>query len=338
MGQLFEVSFFSQMFPPASKFDPERDIPDLTGRVMIVTGGNTGIGKETIKVLLSKNAKVYMASRSRERAEAAIKELKALTGREAHFLQLDLANLDAITKAANEFKSRESQLHVLFNSGGVMSPPINELTADGYDLQFGTNVLGHAHFTLSLLPLLLEGAKTSPDGKARIINTSSSVAYFVGEEGVRYDTLRDSPQRTKMGTRVLYSQSKFVSFCSRFSRKCSSSLPWVYIKGVVLFNNELARRYADQGIVANAVNPGNLKTELQRHASSVGRSVMSTILYPAPMGALTQLWAGVSPETRDLNGEFLIPWARIGTAGKFAKMPGEGERLWKWVEEQRKGR
>ncbi|KAG8892059.1 hypothetical protein FRC01_014367, partial [Tulasnella sp. 417] len=245
--------FITQTYPPASKFDPQRDIPDLTGKVIIVTGGNTGIGRETIKALLLKNAKVYMASRSRPKAEAAIddvsarppyagpnptnvsrNQLKQQTGREALFLELDLANLDKVRKAADEFMRKEPVLHILFNSGGVMFPPVEQLTDDGYDLQFGTNCLGHAHFTLSIMPALMAGARASPDGKARVVNTSSFVVYYNSQPLIKWDTLRDDPARTALGTRSLYAQSKY---------------------GVVGFSNELARRYAEHGIVSNAVNP-----------------------------------------------------------------------------------
>ncbi|KAG8997944.1 hypothetical protein FRB90_012407 [Tulasnella sp. 427] len=118
---------FSELFPPTPTFDPARDIPDLSGKVMIVTGGNTGIGKETVKALVAKNAKVYMASRSRSRADQAIADIREQTGKDAIFLELDLANLDSVTRAANEFKRQEHELHVLFNSGQVCSasPPIN---------------------------------------------------------------------------------------------------------------------------------------------------------------------------------------------------------------------
>jgi NAD(P)-dependent dehydrogenase (short-subunit alcohol dehydrogenase family) len=85
---------------------------------------------------------VYIAARSSIKAEEAIKELKTGTGKLALFLKLDLADLKSVKRAAEEFLSKESQLHVLFNSGGVMFPPVEQLTADGYDLQFGTNVLG----------------------------------------------------------------------------------------------------------------------------------------------------------------------------------------------------
>ncbi|KAG9045159.1 hypothetical protein FS837_006927 [Tulasnella sp. UAMH 9824] len=200
------ASMLSEFFPPKPKFNPERDIPDLSGKVVIVTGGNTGIGKQTIQVLLSKNAKVYMAARSKAKAEAAIAELKRITGKDPLFLQLDLANLDSVTKSANEFMSKESSLHLLFNNGGVMIPPLDQLTSDGYDLQFGTNVLGHSHFTLCLLPALLEGAKSSSDRKARVVNTSSNAAAMINK--IDFDTLRDGPKRRKMGRWNLYSQSK----------------------------------------------------------------------------------------------------------------------------------
>lgn len=94
-----------------------------------------------------------------------------------------------------------------------MVPPIDQLTADGYDLQFGTNVLGHYYFTKLLLPTLIESVKTSPDGKARVINTSSSGHMFV--KGLDFDTFRNDgtgeKKRKSMGTQTLYAQSKFVS-------------------------------------------------------------------------------------------------------------------------------
>jgi len=135
-----------------------------------LVGGNVGIGKETIKALLEHNAKVYMASRSKEKADAAISELKAQTGKEAIFLELDLSSLASVRKAAEEYLSKEHELHVLFNNAGVMWPPTELLTADGYDLQFGTNVLGeppynhtraHQLNTFLSRPLLLREAANS---------------------------------------------------------------------------------------------------------------------------------------------------------------------------------
>ncbi|KAF8158889.1 hypothetical protein K438DRAFT_1731914 [Mycena galopus ATCC 62051] len=302
------VSALSQSFPPKSKFSVN-DIPDLTGQVIIVTGGNSGLGKETVKALLAHNAKVYIATRSEEKAKDAIKDLKSQTGKEAELLLVDLADLHSIKRAAEEFSKRESRLDVLFNNGGVMFPPISQLTTQEFDLQFGTNVLGHFYLTKLLLPILL--ATATPENPARVINTSSLASLPVNT--VNFNTLKDSPARKKLGANKLYGQSKL---------------------GNVLFSNELSRRYADQNIVSVSLNPGNIKTELQRHVPGLVRSMMNIVLYPAPYGALTQLWAGTTDEGKTLGGKYLIPWARVGKANPAALDPETGKALWTWLEEQ----
>ncbi|KAI5115497.1 hypothetical protein M0805_000110, partial [Coniferiporia weirii] len=280
-----------ESWPPASKFSVS-DIPDLTGKVIIVTGGYTGIGRETVLALLRKNAKVYIAARSRAKAEVAIGELKELTGREVLFFELDLADLKSVKRAAEEFQSKESQLHILFNNGGVFLPPLEQLTADGYDLQFGTNVLGHFYFTQLLLPTLIETARTVPEKHVRIITTASIAQWLHRNSGFTWDTLKGhSAARTKYGKDMLYAQSKY---------------------GNIVTALELARRYGDQGIVFIPLNPGNIKTEMQRHMTPFERWRLNLILYPAPLGALTQLWAGTMPEAATYNGKYLIPWARVG--------------------------
>ncbi|KAI0745540.1 NAD(P)-binding protein [Earliella scabrosa] len=284
------------------------DMPDLSGKVMIVTGGNAGIGKETVKALLSRGAKVYMASRNETKALAAIEELRTATGRLAIFLRLDLADLRSVKAAAAEFMSKESRLDVLFNSGGVMFPPVEQLTVDGYDLQFGTNVLGHFYLTQLLIPVLLSGA---PDQRARVINTSSMGHTSVS--GIDFDTLKEHGKRKKLGTQKLYFQSKFAT---------------------VVFANELHRRYGDQGIVSVSLHPGNLKTDLQRHVSSIEKVLSAPLLHPASMGALTQLWAGTSPEGIGLGGQYLVPWARLGTAKEETQDARLGKKLWAWMEAQ----
>jgi len=304
-----QLAVLAQAFPPKSAFTPEQ-MPDLTGRVVIVTGGNVGIGKETIKALLEHNAKVYMASRSKEKADTAIKELVQQTGKEAVFLELDLSNLASVRKAAEDFMSKEKELHILFNNAGVMWAPCELLTADGYDLQFGTNVVGHFFFTKLLIPALVAGKDTSPDHHARVVTTSSGAAYGYT---LNFDAFKDSPARRRMMTNTLYSQSKF---------------------GNVVVAREFAKRYADQGIVSTSCNPGNIQTELQRYAPTILRKVMNLALYDAPYGALTQLWAGTMPETLDYNGKYLIPWARVGMCRSEAYDDALGGKLWDWLEEQ----
>ncbi|KAI0040865.1 NAD(P)-binding protein [Auriscalpium vulgare] len=137
MGNWWSV--LAQAFPPKPTWGID-NIPDLTGKVLIVTGaGNAGIGKETVKALLLHNAKVYIAARSEERALASISALKEDTGKEAIFLKLDLADLPQVRAAAEEFLSKEKELHILFLNAGVMACPVDWTTAQGYDMQFGTN-------------------------------------------------------------------------------------------------------------------------------------------------------------------------------------------------------
>lgn len=117
--------------------------------------------------MLKKNAKVYLAARSPSKVEAALKDLKESTGKDAIFLKLDLGDLKSVKAAAEEFISKERELHILFNNAGVMNPPVDLLTADGYDLQFGTNVLGEFYFHVALRTVLtlfcLQATFTSPN-------------------------------------------------------------------------------------------------------------------------------------------------------------------------------
>ncbi|KZW00347.1 NAD(P)-binding protein [Exidia glandulosa HHB12029] len=162
---------WTQNFPPPPTWSVD-DIPDQTGRVHLVTGGNAGLGFETTKALLKKNATVYIATRNRWKAGEAILQLKDQTGREARFFELDLASLDSVKRAATIFLTLETELHVLYNNAGVMFPDISLLTADRYDLQIGTNMLGHFYLTKLLMPALKAG-------KARIVNLSSIVTLYM---------------------------------------------------------------------------------------------------------------------------------------------------------------
>ncbi|KJA25648.1 hypothetical protein HYPSUDRAFT_134827 [Hypholoma sublateritium FD-334 SS-4] len=304
------LSFLSESFPPKSNFHPD-DIPDLTGKVIIVTGASSGIGRETAKALLDHNAKVYIATYNADKAANTISELKEETGNEAIFIKLDLADLKSIKAAAEEFSSKERELHVLFNNAGIFRPPVERLTAQGYDAQFGVHVVGHFYLTKLLLPALIAGAKSSPDGKSRVVNTASSAS--LGVTGINFNTLKESPLRKEKGGQFLYGQSKL---------------------GNILFSNELARRYGDQGIVSTALNPGNIKSDIQRNLPGWGQWLFSLVTYDEAYGPLTQLWAGTAPETAEMNGKYLIPWARLGTSGKSGRDPQLAKELWTWLEEQ----
>jgi hypothetical protein len=195
------------------------------------------------------------------------------------------------------------------------------LTVDGYDLQFGTNVVGHFYFTKLVMPAALAAAAASSDGTARIVNTSSSGHLF---SGLHYNTFKDSPARRKMSTLALYGQSKTVSHSSLYDVTCCTFAQVRHEKGNIIFSAELARRYGSQGIVSTALHPGIIKTGIARHhgsfiqalwvcyscISSYSRAVsylQNLCFYDVSYGALTQLYAGTTVEGAKLNGKVSNP-------------------------------
>ncbi|VDB95595.1 unnamed protein product [Peniophora sp. CBMAI 1063] len=305
----FIVSMMRESFPPKPTWTAE-DIPDLTGKVVIMTGGSSGIGYEASKVLLSKGATVYIACRNPD--ISTLDEVKGKPG--AKFLRIDLADLDSVQAAAQEFLRSESRLDVLYCSGGVMIPPVDQLSAQGYDLQFAVHVLGHHYLLKLLLPVLQQTAKLDTAQKPRVIAVSSGAHHL---HKLDFDTLKDGPARRKVSTEGLYAQSKF---------------------GTVVWAKELGRRYGDE-LVSLSLNPGNVATNLQRRVTGFQRAMISWMLHPVvPNGIVTHLYAGFAQETADCNGKYLIPWARVGKPRADTQDPKVGEALWDWLEAQIAGR
>ena len=143
------------------------EIPDQRGRTALITGANSGLGLESARALAAKGARVLLACRSLEKANAAAAALRSDTGGELIPLELDLADLESVRRAAAQVE----QLDLLLNNAGVMAPP-RTLSRQGFELQFAVNHLGHVALTQALLPLL----KQSPSG--RVVHVSSGAAYF----------------------------------------------------------------------------------------------------------------------------------------------------------------
>lgn len=179
------MEVFRQAFPSKPQFT-ETSVPDLTSRTALVTGANSGVGREAAQVLYSKNATVWVACRSEEKAHAAIagiKELHPSSKGELKFLKLDLADLTTIGDSAKEFLSQEKRLDVLFNNAGIMTPPEGSKTKQGYEIQLGVNCLGHFLFTKYLTPLLQTTAKVAPKDSVRVVWVSSSAADVLSPKG-----------------------------------------------------------------------------------------------------------------------------------------------------------
>ncbi|KAJ7362597.1 NAD(P)-binding protein [Mycena albidolilacea] len=275
------------------KFDPARDLPDLTGKVVLVTGGNSGIGYETVKVMLLKNATVYLAARSLSKGNEAIAQLETETGKRAKFLELDLADLRTVRKAAEAFFEREERLDILFNNGGVMIPPTDQLTAQGYDLQFGTNVLGHFFLTELLLPAL-NASHTHTSVPARIINTSSAAHTNCPKPLIFFDTVKGGVKRDAqikkwgkmMAPWTLYGASKTANIivANHYAATCQSSV-----------------------LVSCSLHPGIIQTGLQRTFPGPLKLIVNITGSPAHVGAHNQLWAAVKASPGEINGRYFVP-------------------------------
>jgi len=243
----------------------------LSGQNVIITGSNTGIGYETARVLLLHNAHVIIASRSRERVEAAVLSLSQSTGKgeNVQFIALDLADLSSIRAFSENYLSLNRPLHLLINNAGIMALPERSLTADGFEAQFGTNHLGHFYLTSLLLPSLR--AAVSADSPARIVNLSS--AAHRGSH-IIWDDVMLEKSYTPYGS---YGQSKTAN---------------------ILFTMGLHKRYHAEGIHSYAVHPGVIRTELGRHSTLA--SIFYVVGFPfmksIPQGAATTVYCATAPE------------------------------------------
>ncbi|KAJ7891375.1 NAD(P)-binding protein [Mycena olivaceomarginata] len=287
----------------APKFEPIRDIPDLSGKIILITGGNSGIGYETVKMMLRKNARVYLAARSPSKGNEAIAQLETETGKRAEFIELDLADLKSVRKAADAFLAKESRLDILFNNGhvGVMTPPVDQLTAQGYDLQFGTNVLDPFSHFLHQHPWLTSISSSPPSrppmlthpSPARIINLSSSAYSVSPKRGIFFDAIKGGPTRDAL------------------VKKWGNTIaPWRELvrrkqAGNILLSNHYAKNHSDV-LVSCALHPGYIQSGLQRN-SILLKCVASIVFSPANVGAYTQLWAGTTASAEEINGKFFVP-------------------------------
>lgn len=238
----------------------KQNITDQSGKTVIVTGANTGIGFETALALYEAGANVTIACRNKDKAEEAINKMKAIGGKGTLEIGiLDLTNLKEIKTFADDFKSKHSKLDILINNAGVMMPPATT-TNDGFELQFGVNFLGHFALTAHLFPLL----KETPN--ARIMTLSSGAATLV--DGIDFDNLRlEKPYDAQLE----YGVSKLAN---------------------VLFAFELHKKLKalNSTIISVAAHPGVVYTDLQRH---IPTDILETAF--AQFKEVSQPWQGALP-------------------------------------------
>jgi NAD(P)-dependent dehydrogenase (short-subunit alcohol dehydrogenase family) len=270
---------------------------DIDGSVVLITGGNTGIGRETAVALARKGAKVVITSRDEGRGKLALDGIRGDSNRDdVEMITLDLAKLSSVRRCAEEFAERFDRLDVLVNNAGVaLTRGARQVTHDGLEMQFGTNHVGHFLLTQELLPLI---RKSAP---ARIVNLSSG-GYRLAPDGLDFDDLQ--MEQNYHGFKC-YGHSKLAN---------------------IYFTLELARRLEGEGITVNAVHPGYVDTELghlrpedklrfghgdkpkkpaseKKSDSGPDLSALGTPLTPME-GAATSILVASSPEVEGTSGRY----------------------------------
>lgn len=254
-------------------------VPDQTGRVAVITGSNTGIGFEAARVLADHGAQVVLAVRNLAKGEAAAAQIRAQhPDAQVAITQLDLASLESIRTAAADLRSAYPRIDVLINNAGVMFTPRQE-TADGFEMQFGTNHLGHFALTGLILDRLV-GVEGS-----RVVTVSSNAHRL--KAAIHFDDLQWQRRYSRVGA---YGQAKLAN---------------------LLFTYELQRRLAaaNEPTIAVAAHPGASNTELMRNLPAVIRpaaKLVTPLLFQSPpMGALPTLRAATDPQVT--GGQYYGP-------------------------------
>ncbi|KAI5981529.1 hypothetical protein EDD15DRAFT_2332152 [Pisolithus albus] len=292
-------------------FNPERDTPDLTGKVALVTGGNAGIGYATVEHLARKGAKVYMASRNKEKAEAAIAQLKALGLERVVWLELDLSDPRNAKTAAQEFMNKENRLDIL------------SVVFETYEVMPDGTLISPFVLTRELLPVLKNTA-SQPESDVRVVVVSSDGHKLVRGKP-RFKTIED------------LNDDCSYAWTPSFARYCLSKLT------NVLYALELNRRLASSAdpaesrIMAISVHPGFVNTFSQKpeiarlHLSPLVGLLVSPFAATPELGAYNTVFAAAAPvvrrEREKYGGGYLVP------VGKLVRPDGASWSSWLWDKE-----
>ncbi|KAF9917603.1 hypothetical protein BX616_000488 [Lobosporangium transversale] len=308
-------SAYWKSFTQRPKFTTH-DIPDLTGKVAIVTGANCGLGYATAVALAAHGARVFFACRSQLRALEAIERAKEEIKRkhpqlnpnpEFDFLKLDLNDMRQCHHAAQQFLDRGLPLHILINNGGIMTTPF-ALSADGIEQQFAVNHMGHFVFTMALLDRIKESQPS------RIVMLSSIGHELTVKGGIDFDTLND---KNASNTTSRYGRSKLAN---------------------ILIGKALARRLANEKVYVNMLHPGFVYTNLARNnkkslgaiAAGVYDFAGKVCASTPEIGVLNQLYCATSPEIeeQDIRGRYFVPVGNDCRPSHYALDEELQEKLW----------
>lgn len=313
-------AYWTQYFPPTPTFT-DKNIGPQPNKVFLITGANQGLGYELVNILYPTGATIYLASRSEERTQQAIRSIQeahpnASTPSTLKFLLVDMADLLSVQRAASTLVAQEQRLDILWNNAGIGGAPLGTTTAQGLEGHIGTNCVGPLLFTQLVLPLLRNAAASAEKGSVRIVWTASLMVESHSPPGGLDFSAIDSGKT--MDSSVDYAASK---------------------TGHYFLCHEAAKAWSPDGVLSVVQNPGNLDTEAYRYVPGFLRAMLRfLVLHETRYGAYTMAYAGLSGEVE--NGEYIWPWGRNGRVTRKdiheAIEKGAAEKFWKWCEEAAK--
>ncbi|KAJ7746926.1 oxidoreductase [Mycena maculata] len=296
------------------KYNPATDIPDLSGKVIFVTGGTAGIGKEAVLALAKHNpGRIYFSGRNAARADEIIAEIRSESpSTDLVFVECDQSSLASVEQAAKKIVSGSDRLDIVIASAGIMNVP-PAVTRDGYEIHFAVNHIAHALFIKLFLPTLLHTAEL-PNADVRIVSVTSQAFAMHPTGGILLDDLRTT-QGFGLVKFTRYGQSKLAN---------------------LLYAAEFARRYPQ--ITAVSIHPGVVRTELLASLSFFTRT-MAFLTHPFSMltpaeGAYNQLWAATGDKSKIVNGEFYEPVAVPGGHARRSRDQKLAAHLWEWTDKE----
>lgn len=267
-------------------------------KTVLITGGNSGIGKATAEALAAQGFRVFIAARDLDKSEKAISEIAAaVPGAQIVALKLDLSDLKQVRTFAEDFRRRVPVLDVLLLNAGLF-PTRKQLTAQGFEMQFGVNHLGH----FLLTQLLLDTVKAAPQARVVVV---SSIMHWLGR--INFGSFRGEKFYNPV---VAYGQSKLAN---------------------LLFAQELSRRLEGSGIAVNALHPGGVDTGIARDLPAFAQKIYGALTVSVEKGAQSSIFLACAPEAADLHGQFIMN-SRPAWHSPLAR-PATAEKLWQVSEE-----
>ncbi|ORY61260.1 uncharacterized protein BCR38DRAFT_494331 [Pseudomassariella vexata] len=281
-----------------ASFNPDTDIPSLEGKVILITSANSGMGKQSaLQLAKHKLAHIWMAARSPEKGNEAVADIESqIPGANATFLELDLCSFDSIKSAAKAVLESSPRLDILYLNSSAAPP---KLTKDGYEIQMGTNHLGHALLLKLLTPLMVKTASSRP---VRVVSLASAARKYAGPEKIQFETLKSLEGVTPLNR---YVQSKIA---------------------IMLYPQEFTKHHPELTIVS--IDPGVVSTQLfsrepgDEQVLHLQTELAPKLVRPVEEGVKNQLWAATAEGV---------------ASGLHYEPVGLAKNVWEWTQKELKG-